>query len=125
MEEQNVPEKIEYDGLDHDSIHYAIKAEDGEIIATCRVREVKKSELFLIERAAVSSDYRGQECGKKLMLFVTQDITSDFPKAVIQLAAQSYVEGFYSKLGFVAIGKKYFKAGIEHIDMVIRPSSNK
>ena len=70
IEEQNVPEDMEWDEYDATSTHY-LASLNGQTIATARLKPDGQ-----IGRMAVLPPYRNQGIGSKLMKFVLQDATS-------------------------------------------------
>lgn len=116
VEEQHVPEEMEYDGLDAASRHFAVRGDEG-LIATCRVRLIGSAAK--IERVAVLKDYRSRGIGGVLMKYILQEFARTGDIELFKLGAQSEAVPFYEKLGFVKRGQEYIDAGIPHYDMVL------
>ena len=110
IEEQNVPEELEIDGVDPESIH--VLAYDGdEAVATGR--------MLLdghIGRIAVIKEYRSPGIGV-LIVNKLLDIAKNLNLDEVYLSSQYHARDFYQKLGFIAEGEIYLDAGIEHITM--------
>ena len=110
VEEQNVPEELEIDGLDGEAKH-VLAFVDGVPIGTGRILDDGH-----IGRVAVLKDYRGFGIGKLIMKELikwAQDITLK----KVWLSSQWHVHSFYLDLGFVCVGDIYKEAGIDHIKM--------
>ena len=110
IEEQQCTPEDEWD--EHDAVP----------MATARWRTVPFEERLVakLERFAVLPAYRGQGYGRALVRYVMHDASqAGFETFVIH--AQSYLEAFYTDLGFVSIGSHFEEAGIPHVKMVCRP----
>ena len=78
----------------------------------------QKTDLGLkLERFAVLKDYRGLGVGKALVGYILNVIGRD---KKIYLNAQEQVVGFYKKLGFEKIGRRFFEAGVPHFKMILK-----
>ena len=110
VDEQNVPEELEIDGLDGKAKH-VLGFVDGVPIGTGRILDDGH-----IGRVAVLKDYRGFGIGKLIMKELikwAQDITLK----KVWLSSQWHAHSFYLDLGFVCVGDIYKEAGIDHIKM--------
>jgi len=108
VDEQRVPESLEWDGLDPQCQHAIAFNDEGEAIGTGRLLPDGH-----IGRVAVLVDWRGRGAGVAIMRQLmasarTRGLSS------IKLNAQSQVLGFYEALGFVAFGDEFMEAGIPH-----------
>ena len=110
VDEQNVPEELEIDGLDDEAKHLLVYSDD-EPIGTGRI---------LIDghigRVAVLKKYRGLGIGKSVM----QELIKWAQKNNLEklwLSSQWHAHSFYLDLGFVCEGEIYEEAGIDHIKM--------
>lgn len=113
--EQHVPEELEWDEFGADAIHFACEDDKHRIIATARL--VLSAEKATIGRLCVAAAYRHKKIATRLM----QEILSccrELHVQTIELHAQLYLQAFYERCGFTAIGETYPEAGIEHITMV-------
>lgn len=117
VEEQNVPEREEFDGRDADCLHLLAEAEDRPL-ATLRLREA--GDCIKIERVCVAADARGRGVGDALMQTALKEIAARHPNLPVRLGAQLTALEFYARLGFVAYGPDYIDAGIWHRDMELR-----
>lgn len=110
VDEQNVPEELEIDGLDDEAKH-VLAYSDDEPIGTGRI---------LIDghigRVAILKKYRGLGIGKSVM----QELIKWAQKNNLEklwLSSQWHAHSFYLDLGFVCEGEIYEEAGIDHIKM--------
>lgn len=110
---------LDLDGLDKVAEHCYLKAEDGSIVAYCRMLPAgTKYPLPSIGRVLVGNEYRRQGYATKLMEKAIAHIEGNWHEPVIKVQAQAHLEGFYGSLGFKAISDVYEDVGIPHIDMV-------
>ena len=110
VDEQNVPEELEIDGLDGEAKH-VLAFVDGVPIGTGRI---------LIDghigRVAVLNNYRGHGIGKLIMKELIK-WAQDKSLEKVWLSSQWHAHSFYIDLGFVCVGEIYIEAGIDHIKM--------
>ncbi|MBN1848956.1 MAG: GNAT family N-acetyltransferase [Deltaproteobacteria bacterium] len=110
MGEQNVPESLDFDGLDPHVVHVLVK--DGDQFAgTGRMLGDGH-----IGRLAVLKEYRGRGVGVAAVRALIREAQRMGMKRVF-LGAQMHARGFYQKLGFTEYGSPFMEAGIEHIHM--------
>jgi predicted GNAT family N-acyltransferase len=111
IDEQNVPEELEWDDQDALARHYLVIL-DGEAIATARLTPISDHEQK-IGRMAVLTEYRGRGFGRALLDFVIQDARTQAADTLV-LHAQVSAVGFYRKAGFTCVGDIFDEAGIPH-----------
>lgn len=93
---------------------------DGRIVAYCRLFEKKMfyAGYSAIGRVLVDKEFRGGKLGdallKHALCFLKE--SGQYP---VKIAAQAYLEHFYTGLGFVKEGGLYLLDGIDHMDMVV------
>lgn len=111
VEEQGVPEDLEWDGQDERSRHVVAVASSGTPIGTGRLLPDAH-----IGRLAVLKEWRGQGVGGALLdtLLVLANRTGF---GAVQLHAQTHALDFYRKRGFIAQGEEFMEAGIPHFLM--------
>lgn len=111
VDEQGVPEDLEWDGLDEQAYHVMAFAPDGQPIGTGRLLQDGH-----IGRVAVLKEWRGKGVGRALldMLLV---ISNKMGYEEVKLHAQTRVLDFYLRKGFVAQGQEFMEAGIPHVLM--------
>jgi predicted GNAT family N-acyltransferase len=110
LEEQHVPEELEWDDEDKVCVHVLAKVND-EYIATGRLLDSGQ-----IGRMAVLKPYRKKGVGSamlKKILFIAElnNMNSVF------LNAQVDAVDFYKKFGFIEEGDVFDDAGIPHLKM--------
>ena len=110
IEEQKVPEDMEWDGLDESSSHY-IALLNGKTIGCARLKPDAQ-----IGRMAVLSGYRGRGIGSGLLHLIFKDAAKKNMQT-LYLHAQVDAIPFYEKHGFSVRGKTFFEANIPHREM--------
>jgi ElaA protein len=71
-----------------------------------------------IGRVATAQDVRRCGFGKALMAEALRRLDTLAPRQAVKLAAQRYLETFYSGFGFRTISDPYEEDGIVHVDMI-------
>lgn len=110
IEEQQVPEELEWDKEDADAIHLLAWYED-EPIATLRMLADGH-----IGRMAVLPNYRQRGIGRSLMQAIMA-IARNEGLVEVHLDAQIQAIPFYLRLGFAVEGEVFMDAGIPHRHM--------
>lgn len=119
--EQDCPYE-ELDGWDLTSYHIYAKDESGRVVATARILAPHTVyEYCSIGRVVVDKSMRGAGIGRILMKKCLSVTSQLYPGQVVKIAAQQYLERFYSSLGFISKGKDYLWDGIPHVDMYYTP----
>ncbi|MCA1979443.1 MAG: GNAT family N-acetyltransferase [Thiobacillus sp.] len=112
IEEQGVPEALEWDEFDAVSTHWLAVLADGTPVGCARLLPDGH-----IGRMAVLPAWRGQGIGRALL-----DAALSGARArgfsVVRLSAQLHATNFYKRAGFVAEGEPYAEAGIPHLAMI-------
>lgn len=111
IEEQQVPEELEWDGLDNEATHLLARDLNGTPIATARMLADGH-----IGRVAVLFSWRGRGVGTALMQQML-NIARQQGLHEIYLDAQLEAIPFYQRLGFSANGEVFMDAGIPHRHM--------
>ena len=114
IEEQNVNEADEVDGLDCDALHFLARVKD-QPVGTARL-------LFLgniakIGRVCVLKKMRGRGLGSAIIQSCLVAAGGQKSVKIARLGAQVHALNFYEKLGFKVVGPVYEDAGIPHRDM--------
>ena len=113
IDEQGVPEELELDGRDDESIQFAAYV-DGAAVGAARLREYEGAAK--IERVAVLESHRGRGIGAELMEVVESTAREEgYDRAVLH--AQVPVVAFYRKLGYEVTSEEFMDAGIPHHEM--------
>lgn len=115
IEEQNVPEELEWDDYDAVAQHYLASCE-GEIVAVARVIELPEGQRSKVQRVAVRRDLRQSGIGSQLMQRVIGDATRAHRHELV-LDAQTHAIAFYRRLGFEVRTPLFLDAGIPHVQM--------
>ena len=114
VEEQDVPEDLELDGLDGEATHFLARR-DGEAIGTARLRDYGDG-AAKVERVAVLEPHRGEGWGERIVAAVEAHARESGYERV-HLAAQVPVVGFYERLGYDVVSEEFMDAGIPHRSM--------
>jgi predicted GNAT family N-acyltransferase len=115
VQEQGVSEALEIDGRDDEAQHL-LALQDDEPVGTLRLRWVEHGRVAKIERVAVVPRARGAKIGRTLVEAALALARAAGAEAAT-LHAQTTVQAFYAKLGFVAFGPEFIEDGIPHIAM--------
>jgi predicted GNAT family N-acyltransferase len=107
IDEQKVPEELEWDEYDLQSTHFLVTIDD-RAVATARLKPDGQ-----IGRMAVLSEFRHQGIGQKLLQYVLQNADRQNLKQ-LYLHAQADAVPFYEKQGFRAHGEVFYEAEIPH-----------
>jgi len=113
IEEQKVPEELEWDEFDVTATHFLVSSPDKDV-ACARLKNDGQ-----IGRMAVLTEHRNQGIGQKLLQFVLRCAAEKKLKDVY-LHAQVSAIPFYEKQGFTATGEVFYEANIPHREMLIR-----
>jgi predicted GNAT family N-acyltransferase len=111
VQEQNVPEELEWDGLDEASYHVLAVAADGTPIGTARLMRDGR-----IGRMAVLKEWRGRGVGSALLRYLLV-IAHKMGFDEVELHAQTHAVPFYARHGFRVAGEEFIEAGIPHVVM--------
>lgn len=105
---QNIPQEVEFDGIDPDCHHVIARDNQHQAIGTGRLTPDGK-----IGRMAVLDAWRGQRVGEALLLNLI-DKARKLGWTEVTLNAQTSVSGFYERLGFAKEGDVFNEANIPH-----------
>ncbi len=111
IDEQGVPEAMEWDEHDAASAHFLATADDGVPIGCARLLPDGH-----LGRMAVLSAWRGHGVGRGL-LDAAVKAARMHGHTLLRLSAQTHAAGFYARAGFVVVGQEYEEAGIPHVAM--------
>lgn len=111
IDEQHVPEALEWDADDAGSVHLLATGADGSPIGCARLLPDGH-----IGRMAVLPAWRGRGVGRALLAAAIH-LARAQGHATLRLSAQTHAAGFYADAGFAAVGAPYEEAGIPHIAM--------
>jgi predicted GNAT family N-acyltransferase len=113
VNEQGVPEALEWDGRDADALHLLAEDAAGRPLACARLLNDGR-----IGRMAVLAHYRGRGIGAALLARLI-DIARRQGLAELHLHAQLDTVDFYRRAGFCAEGAVFEEAGIPHQVMTL------
>ena len=113
IEEQGVPEELEWDDDDAGAIHLLAVDADDTPIGCARLLPDGH-----IGRMAVLQSWRGNGVGRAL-LQKALELARAQGHAIVRLSAQTHASGFYRRHRFIAEGEEYLEAGIPHLAMKI------
>jgi predicted GNAT family N-acyltransferase len=113
VEEQGVPEALEWDEHDAASVH---------VLASCGGEPIGTGRLLPdghIGRMAVLAGWRRRGVGSAILTMLI-GIARERGDAVSRLNAQTHALAFYARHGFSAVGPEFMEAGIPHREMILR-----
>ncbi|KQX13203.1 acetyltransferase [Streptomyces sp. Root431] len=124
VEEQGVPQELEYDTYDTTAVHVLAVREDGLPLGTGRLlhgadalgRTGGDASVGSLGRLAVAKAARGLGVGAALVRGI-EDAARERGLAAVDLHAQTHALGFYERLGYEAYGPEFPDAGIPHRSM--------
>ncbi|OAJ69990.1 GNAT family acetyltransferase [Methylobacillus sp. MM3] len=117
IEEQSVPEALEWDGLDENAVHVLASDDANRPIGCARLLPQGK-----IGRMAVLPEWRGSGVGRTMLeTLVALARAQGLPE--VSLSAQTHAIPFYEQAGFRVCSEIYDDAGIPHRDMVLALSA--
>jgi predicted GNAT family N-acyltransferase len=111
IDEQGVPEALEWDEHDAVALHFLATTLDGTPIGCARLLPDGH-----IGRMAVLPAWRGHGVGRSLLAAVLNAAQAR-GHAELRLSAQTHAADFYLRAGFVTEGIEYEEAGIPHVAM--------
>lgn len=115
------------DGLDDKAIHIFMKDQDqNRIIAYARIFPpgVVNDHKAVIGRVVVHEEFRNKGLGNRIMVESIEFCKRTYTGQDIKISAQTYLESFYTALGFVDTGVHYLEDGIPHMAMILSISNN-
>lgn len=117
IEEQKVPEELEWDDADERAYHVLATADDGTPIGTGRLKLDCQ-----IGRMAVIREWRGRGVGSAI-LHALLALAGKEGCTAVRLHAQTQALEFYARYGFTASGAEFEEAGIPHrvMELVLTP----
>lgn len=123
IEEQGVPENLEWDELDALSLH-ALCLDASMPIATARLIHHPEGREVVVGRMAVLMSYRNMGLGSRILLALLDQAEATGCSRV-ELNAQAPALPFYRRFGFRATGPVFEEAGIDHRRMTLLLSRRK
>jgi len=117
IEEQGVPETLEWEARDGECLWLVACDEGGDVIGIVRLTSQGR-----IGRMAVTKPWRGRGVGS-VLLAAAIDAARAHGVALLELSAQTHAIPFYTRHGFTATGPEYLDAGIPHRTMSLGVTS--
>lgn len=114
IDEQGVPEALEWDAHDATALHLLAMTVEGEPIGCARLLPDGH-----VGRMAVLPAWRGHGVGQALLAAAIH-AARNRGLTTLQLSAQTHAAAFYARAGFIAMGEEYEEAGIPHVAMQIK-----
>ena len=114
IEEQHVPEELEWDDGDERAYHVLATSTEGDAIGTGRLKLDGQ-----IGRMAVARDWRRRGVGAAILQSLIE-LARKEGCSVVRLHAQTHALDFYARQGFIAVGGEFEEAGIPHCAMELR-----
>lgn len=114
IEEQGVPEELEWDGEDEAAIHVLASDHDGQPIGTGRL--LMHDPPAHIGRMAVVKAWRGRGVGSAILDALLAEVGRRGLAGVF-LNAQTQAVPFYERFGFEREGQEFPDAGMPHYRM--------
>ena len=111
IREQGVPEDMEWDEEDRDSVHFVARTPDDRPLGCIRLTPQGQ-----LSRLSVLEECRNQGIGKALLEAAERDARTRGMKE-ISLHAQTHATSFYEAAGFTVVGGTFLEAGIPHRQM--------
>jgi predicted GNAT family N-acyltransferase len=114
IEEQHVPEELEWDDADDRAYHVLAMSEAGEPIGTGRLKLDGQ-----IGRMAVARHWRRRGVGGAILQALL-GLAKKEGCTMVHLHAQTRAVAFYEKYGFRVVGEEFEEAGIAHRPMELK-----
>ena len=111
IDEQRVPETLEWDGEDAQSTHFLARSSDGTAVGCIRLMPSGQ-----LSRLSVLEPYRNQGIGSALLATAEEEARVAGMTEVF-LHAQTHATSFYESAGFVVNGGIFMEADIPHRQM--------
>lgn len=109
---------LDPDGLDRDSWHLLGRDASGSLRAYLRVVDPgRKYDEPSIGRVVLDKPLRGTGAGDLLVAEGVARCTGTWPRQGIRISAQSHLQRFYRRHGFVTVGDEYLEDDIAHVQM--------
>lgn len=114
IDEQKVPEHLEWDAFDPVSLHVLAVTPEGDPVGTGRLLPDGH-----LGRMAVLKSWRGRGVGLLLLRHLIAEARARGDSEIL-LHAQTHALGFYSRCGFSPVGGEFIEADIPHRLMTLK-----
>ena len=108
----------EIDGQDPTAIHILGHNETGELVACSRILPAGPDGFPHVGRIVVRTSARGLGLASEMMNLALRTLRDKYGTDRSALAAQTYLETFYERFGYVRKSEDYPWDGIMHVDMI-------
>jgi ElaA protein len=109
---------LDADGLDRHAWHLLGRDADRRLLAYARVVDPgRKFDVPAIGRVVVHGSRRGTGLGHALVAEALRRCAEAWPGAANRIGAQSHLQDFYRRHGYVTVGEPYLDVGIPHVEM--------
>jgi YbgC/YbaW family acyl-CoA thioester hydrolase len=115
IQEQKIPAHMEWDEADSTAVHAVASNRFGMHLATGRLLSSQRR-VARIGRMAAIHAVRGSGVGR-CVLEALMRVARERGDTEVRLNAQTSVQTFYARAGFVPVGAVFAEAGIAHIEM--------
>ncbi|WP_102796047.1 GNAT family N-acetyltransferase [Bowmanella denitrificans] len=115
VEQQSIYTDI--DGLDPASWHLLLETADKVLLGYARLRADRALGCYKFERILLAEPARGTGLAGQLIEQLLDKAAQLREYSLLKLSAQSHLQDFYAKWGFIAMGLEYDDGGILHRDM--------
>ncbi len=120
INEQGIPEDLEWDDIDQNARHIVIMLKN-KVIGCARL--IVLNQVLYLQRMAITKIFRNLGLGSRL---INHSIVIAREKKLVEIKISAQVTAmlFYQKKGFKPLGQIYMEAGIPHQEMSLRVKPN-
>ena len=116
IEEQGIPEAMEWDEWDAVSVHAIATSDFGLAIATGRLLPADEQGVIRLGRMAVEKSWRKRGVGSAVLRALLAEARTPIAREIV-LHAQISATALYRKHGFKECGAVFLEAGFPHVEM--------
>ncbi|MFZ1332704.1 MAG: GNAT family N-acetyltransferase [Flavobacteriales bacterium] len=108
----------EIDGQDPNAIHILGHNDNAELVACSRILPAGSDGYPHVGRIVVRASERGAGLASEMMNIALRTLREMYGTDRSALAAQTYLESFYGRFGYIRNSEDYLWDGIMHVDMI-------
>ncbi|MGH8379563.1 GNAT family N-acetyltransferase [Pseudomonas sp.] len=117
VEHKSAHQEIDGQDLEGDTFHL-MAWQDNELQAYLRLLDPEsQGGDVVIDHVVTAPSARRQELGHKLMETALEQAEKHWPGVPVYLSAQTHLQGYYERYGFVVAGKEYLENDTPHLGM--------
>ena len=117
VEQQCAYQDVDGQDLEGDTCHL-MAWDNNQLVAYLRLLDPElQGGDVVIGRVIIAPQARGAGLGHELMEQALKQIEERWPQTPIYLSAQTHLQGYYGRYGFVVTGEEFVEDGIPHIGM--------